>query len=162
MSLACDVTGFYPPDISVRWLRVKENESEEDITDGAELWGPLQTLPRTFRAKALLKDLREMAREAEIVCRVMHCSLLKPIHRVWRNTRYVKQQIYQFIYLFIYIFMHCSLLKLIHRVWRNTRIRKTTDLSVYLLIYLYLCTAPCRSPSTESGETLVYVKQQIY
>ncbi len=104
MSLACDITGFYPPDISVRWLRVKENESEEDITDGAELWGPLQTLPRTFRAKALLKDLRETAREAEIVCRVMHCSLLKPIHRVWRNTH----------------------------------IRKTTDLSVYLLIYLYI------------------------
>ncbi len=118
MSLACDVTGFYPPDISVRWLRVKENESEEDITDGAELWGPLQTLPRTFRAKALLKDLREMAREAEIVCRVMHCSLLKPIHRVWRNTR----------------------------------ICKTTDLSVYLLIYLYiyaLLPAEAHPPSLE-------------
>ncbi|XP_058649408.1 uncharacterized protein si:ch211-180a12.2 isoform X2 [Onychostoma macrolepis] len=93
VSFACDVTGFYPPDISVRWLRVKANESEEEITDGAELWGPLQTQPRTFRAKAFLKDLRETARGAEIVCRVMHCSLLKPIHRVWRSTRIVAPSI---------------------------------------------------------------------
>ncbi|XP_043086888.1 uncharacterized protein si:ch211-180a12.2 isoform X2 [Puntigrus tetrazona] len=83
--LTCDLTGFYPPDISVRWLCVNVNESEREISDGAELWGPLQTLPRTFRAKALLKDLRETER-AEIVCRVSHCSLLKPIERVWRNT----------------------------------------------------------------------------
>ncbi len=121
MSLACDVTGFYPPDVSVRWLRVDEREEdgEREITDGAELWGPLLTLPRTFRAKALLKDLRETERGAEIICRVMHCSLLKPIHRVWRNTHISKQQqIYLFIfifiiiiiiYLFIYLFIHLFL-----------------------------------------------------
>ncbi|KAL1263786.1 hypothetical protein QQF64_004141 [Cirrhinus molitorella] len=99
VALACDITDFYPPEISVRWLHAKANESEEDedsereIRDGAELWGPLQTLPRTFRAKALIKELLETRRRGEIVCRVMHCSLLKPIDRVWRNTHTVAPSI---------------------------------------------------------------------
>ncbi|XP_073684834.1 uncharacterized protein [Garra rufa] len=99
VTLACDITDFYPPEISVRWLHVKENENEEqedserDIRDGAELWGPLQTLPRTFRAKALLRELHETTRREEIVCRVTHCSLLKPIDRVWTNTHIVAPSI---------------------------------------------------------------------
>lgn len=92
MTLACDITGFYPPEISVKWLHVKGNEIEEgedregEIKAGAELWGPLQTLPRTFRAKALLKELDDTVRGGAIVCRVAHCTLLKPAERVWRNT----------------------------------------------------------------------------
>lgn len=43
LTLACGMTGFCPPEISVQWLRVEGNESDEDsereITDGAEIWG---------------------------------------------------------------------------------------------------------------------------
>ncbi|RXN22500.1 microtubule-associated futsch-like protein [Labeo rohita] len=99
VTLACDITDFYPPEISVRWLHVNGNESEEEegsereIRDGAELWGPLQTLPRTFRAKALLQELHETTRGGDIVCRVTHCSLLKPVDKVWRNTQMVAPSI---------------------------------------------------------------------
>ncbi|XP_051770102.1 uncharacterized protein LOC127523438 isoform X3 [Ctenopharyngodon idella] len=99
LTLACDITGFYPPEISVKWLHVKGNEIEEgedsegEIKAGAELWGPLQTLPRTFRAKALLKELDDTVRGGAIVCRVAHCSLLKPAERVWRNTHIVAPSI---------------------------------------------------------------------
>ncbi|XP_056102006.1 tyrosine-protein phosphatase non-receptor type substrate 1 isoform X4 [Rhinichthys klamathensis goyatoka] len=99
LTLACDITGFYPPEISVTWLHLKGNEMEEgedsegEIREGAELWGPLQTLPRTFRAKALLKALDDTARGAEIVCRVAHCSLLKPVERFWRNAHMVAPSI---------------------------------------------------------------------
>ncbi|XP_016368830.1 uncharacterized protein LOC107708966 [Sinocyclocheilus rhinocerous] len=99
LTLACDITGFYPLEISVKWLHLKGNWTEEgedrerEIKEGAELWGPLQTLPRTFRAKALLKELDEMAWGDEIVCRVTHCSLLKPIERVWKNTHIVAPSI---------------------------------------------------------------------
>uniref|UniRef100_A0A8C1L4K1 Si:ch211-180a12.2 n=1 Tax=Cyprinus carpio TaxID=7962 RepID=A0A8C1L4K1_CYPCA len=99
LTLACDITGFYPLEISVKWLHLKGNWTEEgegrerEIKEGAEFWGPLQTLSRTFRAKALLKELDETARGGEIVCRVTHCSLLKPIERVWRNTHIVAPSI---------------------------------------------------------------------
>lgn len=99
LTLACEITGFYPPEISVKWLHSKGNEiedgddSEEEIKDGAEVWGPLQTLPRTFRAKALLKDVNEMTRGGQIICRVSHCCLLKPVDRVWRNTHTVAPSI---------------------------------------------------------------------
>ncbi|XP_039513601.1 tyrosine-protein phosphatase non-receptor type substrate 1 isoform X4 [Pimephales promelas] len=99
LTLACDITSFYPPEISVKWLRLKGTEIEEgedsegEIREGAELWGPLQTLPRTFRVKALLKELDETARAAEIICRVAHCSLLKPVERFWRNAQMVAPSI---------------------------------------------------------------------
>ncbi|XP_077080776.1 uncharacterized protein LOC143733095 isoform X4 [Siphateles boraxobius] len=99
LTLACDITGFYPPEISVKWLHLKGNEIEEgednegEIREGAELWGPLQTLQRTFRAKALLKVLDGTVRGGEIVCRVAHCSLLKPVERFWRNAHMVAPSI---------------------------------------------------------------------
>ncbi|XP_073671998.1 uncharacterized protein [Paramisgurnus dabryanus] len=95
LTLACEITGFYPPEISVKWLHVKGNVAEEgeeskvEIKEGDELWGPLQTLPRTFRANAFLKEVDETIRGDEIICRILHCSLMKPIERVWRNTHMV-------------------------------------------------------------------------
>lgn len=92
MTLACDITDFYPNEISVKWLHitghaiVDEEESKVEMKEGAELWGPLQTLPRTFRAKAILKNVDKNMGGGEIVCRVAHCSILKPIERVWKNT----------------------------------------------------------------------------
>ncbi|XP_067285304.1 uncharacterized protein si:ch211-180a12.2 isoform X2 [Pseudorasbora parva] len=99
LTLACDITGFYPPEISVKWLHLRGNrieegeDSEREIKAGAELWGPLQTLPRTFRAKALLKALDDRERGGEIVCRVTHCSFLKPVERVWKNAHIVAPSI---------------------------------------------------------------------
>ncbi|KAL6474966.1 hypothetical protein MHYP_G00160060 [Metynnis hypsauchen] len=94
LSLACDITGFYPPDVSVKWLKRGTSEGlEKDIEEAAEkeegvkgvseVWGPIQTQPRTFRATAVLKEVEE---GGEIVCRVEHCSLQEPIERVWRRT----------------------------------------------------------------------------
>lgn len=92
LTLACDITDFYPPEISVKWLHLTghaiedKEESNVEMKEVAELWGPLQTLPRTFRAKAILKNVDKTMRGGEIVCRVAHCSILKPIERVWKNT----------------------------------------------------------------------------
>nr|XP_055031415.1 uncharacterized protein si:ch211-180a12.2 isoform X2 [Misgurnus anguillicaudatus] len=99
LTLACEITGFYPPEIFVKWLHVKGNVAEEgeeskvEIKEGDELWGPLQTLPRTFRANAFLKEVDETMRGDEIICRILHCSLMKPIERVWRNAHMVAPSI---------------------------------------------------------------------
>ncbi|XP_051959413.1 uncharacterized protein si:ch211-180a12.2 isoform X1 [Xyrauchen texanus] len=99
LTLACDISDFYPPEISVKWLHLKGNKSEEgegssqEIKKGAEVWGPLQTLPMTFRAKAFLKEVDKTMRGGEIICRVKHCSLLNPIEKVWRNPHLVAPSI---------------------------------------------------------------------
>ncbi|XP_057215228.1 uncharacterized protein si:ch211-180a12.2 isoform X2 [Triplophysa rosa] len=91
LTLACDITDFYPPEISVKWLHLTgyviedKEETKVEIMEGSELWGPLQNLPRTFRTKAILKNVDKTIRGGEIMCRVSHCSLLKPIERVWKN-----------------------------------------------------------------------------
>ncbi|XP_056626494.1 uncharacterized protein si:ch211-180a12.2 isoform X2 [Triplophysa dalaica] len=91
LTLACDIIDFYPPEISIKWLHLTEyviedeEETKVEIKEGCELWGPLQNLPRTFRAKAILKNVDKTIRGDEIICRVSHCSLLKPIERVWKN-----------------------------------------------------------------------------
>ncbi|KAJ8245865.1 hypothetical protein GJAV_G00261140 [Gymnothorax javanicus] len=86
--LGCEITGFYPPDISVSWWRITEEQEEEEIGDGGDLWGPLLTHPSTCRATATLRQERSEKRGGEktkIACRVMHCSLEEPIERQWEN-----------------------------------------------------------------------------
>ncbi|KAG9267402.1 hypothetical protein AMEX_G18237 [Astyanax mexicanus] len=102
LTLTCDISDFYPPDVSVKWLRRGRNEGdeqeveeagaegEEGVKGAAEVWGPIQTQPRAFRATALLKEvenvLKEMEEGGEIVCRVEHCALQEPVERVWRKN----------------------------------------------------------------------------
>ncbi|XP_066521720.1 uncharacterized protein si:ch211-180a12.2 [Hoplias malabaricus] len=99
LSLACDITSFYPPDISIKWLKRRRIEDEEDFEKVAEseVWGPIQSEARTFRATAILKELedglKEMEEGREVVCRVEHCSLEEPIERVWRKTHFVAPSI---------------------------------------------------------------------
>ncbi|XP_062330178.1 uncharacterized protein si:ch211-180a12.2 [Osmerus eperlanus] len=85
--LGCDITGFYPADISVTWLRLGEGEEddrEEEPEEGGELWGPVLTHPDVYRASATLR--REGRRGGGgVICRVEHCSLDEPIERCWRN-----------------------------------------------------------------------------
>ncbi|XP_016516541.1 uncharacterized protein LOC103152329 isoform X2 [Poecilia formosa] len=91
-TLGCEITDFYPPNISVTWLKLRDGEEddrEEEVIEGGELWGPIQTEPRLFRATATLKRkpiLQEKRdRGGGITCRVQHCSLKEPIERHWRN-----------------------------------------------------------------------------
>uniref|UniRef100_A0A3P8SR47 Ig-like domain-containing protein n=1 Tax=Amphiprion percula TaxID=161767 RepID=A0A3P8SR47_AMPPE len=91
-TLGCEITDFYPPNISVTWLKLREGEQddrEEEVIEGGEMWGPIQTLTRLYRATATLKrrptnqDIKD--RRGGIICRVEHCSLHEPIVRHWRN-----------------------------------------------------------------------------
>ncbi|XP_063048739.1 uncharacterized protein si:ch211-180a12.2 [Engraulis encrasicolus] len=124
--LSCDVTGFYPPELSVTWLQLKrteersedmerrKGEEEEDddddddeedeerveVTEGTELWGPLLTEPRTFRATAVLQGAEPGRSKVKgegpieaVVCRVDHCSLQAPVERLWRRAHTVPPSI---------------------------------------------------------------------
>ncbi|XP_071395811.1 uncharacterized protein [Centroberyx affinis] len=93
LTLGCDITGFYPPNLSVTWLKLREGEQddrEEEVMEGGEVWGPIQTHPRLYRATATLRrrgtNQEKKERGGGIVCRVEHCSLLEPIERHWRNV----------------------------------------------------------------------------
>ncbi|XP_072228972.1 uncharacterized protein [Leuresthes tenuis] len=91
-TLGCAITDFYPPNISVTWLKLRggeEDDREEEVIEGGEVWGPIQTDPRLFRMTATLKrrtthqEIKD--RRGGIICRVEHCSLNQPIERQWRN-----------------------------------------------------------------------------
>ncbi|XP_056152658.1 uncharacterized protein si:ch211-180a12.2 [Lampris incognitus] len=93
LTLGCDITGFYPPDILVTWLRLREGEQddgEDEVIEGGELWGPMQTHAKKYRATATLQ--REGVKEERkqrgggVVCRVEHCSLSEPVERRWRDV----------------------------------------------------------------------------
>lgn len=87
--IGCKVTGFYPPDISVSWWRITEEQNEEEIVECGDIWGPLLTHPSTYRATATLREETSDKRGREntrIVCRVMHCSLQEPIEKQWQNS----------------------------------------------------------------------------
>lgn len=93
LSLGCEMTDFYPPNITVTWLKLREGERddrEEEVMAGGEMWGPVQTHPRLYRATATLKrkatsqDKKE--RGGGVMCRVEHCSLQEPIEKQWRSV----------------------------------------------------------------------------
>lgn len=93
LTLGCEITDFYPPNISVTWLKLREGEQddrEEEVIEGGEMWGPIQTHPRVYRATATLKrratNQEKKEKRGGIICRVEHCSLQEPIERHWRNV----------------------------------------------------------------------------
>lgn len=96
LTLACRLLGFYPPEIAVKWLKQSNNgEMEIKKEEGlVEVWGPIQTQLRTFRATAVLTEvengLKDVDKDGKIVCRIEHCSLLEPIERVWTNSQFGK------------------------------------------------------------------------
>ncbi|XP_026170959.1 uncharacterized protein LOC113135282 isoform X2 [Mastacembelus armatus] len=95
LTLGCEITDFYPPNISVTWRKLREGEQddrEEEPVEGGEMWGPMETCPRLYRATATLKRKatnQEKERGGGIICRVDHCSLQEPIERHWRNNNIV-------------------------------------------------------------------------
>ncbi|KAK5850787.1 hypothetical protein PBY51_001634 [Eleginops maclovinus] len=99
-TLGCEITDFYPANISVTWLKLREGEQddrEEEVIEGGEMWGPVQTQQRLYRATANLKrtatnqDKKE--RGGGIICRVEHCSLQEPIEKRWSNVDIVAPSI---------------------------------------------------------------------
>ncbi|XP_018533870.1 uncharacterized protein si:ch211-180a12.2 isoform X2 [Lates calcarifer] len=100
LTLGCEITDFYPPNISVTWLKLREGEQddrEEEVIEGGEMWGPIQTHPRVYRATATLKrratNQEKKEKRGGIICRVEHCSLQEPIERHWRNVDIVAPSI---------------------------------------------------------------------
>lgn len=99
--LGCEITDFFPPKISVTWLKLRdgeEDDGEEEVIEGGEIWGPIQTQPRLFRTTATLRRTaanqgKKEKRGGRIVCRVEHCSLQEPIQRHWRNVDIVAPSI---------------------------------------------------------------------
>lgn len=67
-----------------------QDDREDELIEGAELWGPVQTQPNLYKATATLRrrpsNQEKHQREAGIICRVQHCSLQEPIERLWRNV----------------------------------------------------------------------------
>ncbi|XP_076007856.1 uncharacterized protein LOC143001896 [Genypterus blacodes] len=93
VTLGCEITDFYPPNISVTWLKLRDRERddrEEEVIEGGEVWGPIQTHPTLYRATATLKRKgtgeERKERRGGIVCRVEHSSLLEPIEKHWNNA----------------------------------------------------------------------------
>lgn len=95
LNLGCEIADFYPPNVSVTWLKLRdgnqddEEEEGEEVIEGGEIWGPVQTHPRLYRATATLKrrgtNLGIKERGGGVICRVEHCSLLEPIERHWKS-----------------------------------------------------------------------------
>ncbi|XP_054625422.1 uncharacterized protein si:ch211-180a12.2 isoform X2 [Dunckerocampus dactyliophorus] len=92
LTLGCQITDFYPPNVTVTWLKVREGEqddSEDDIMEGGELWGPMEIKPRLYRTMATLRttaNQEKRQRGGGIKCRVEHPSLHEPIERLWKNV----------------------------------------------------------------------------
>lgn len=94
LTLGCEITDFYPPNVTVTWLMLREGEQddgEQEVLEGGEVWGPVQTHPRVYRATATLRRhatgrQRKPRGGGGIVCRVEHCSLLEPLEKHWRNV----------------------------------------------------------------------------
>lgn len=92
-TLGCEITNFYPPKISVTWLKLRDGEQddrEEEAFEGGEMWGPIETHPRRYRTTATLTrrttNQEKRERGGGVVCRVDHCSLLRPIEKHWRHA----------------------------------------------------------------------------
>ncbi|XP_077406780.1 uncharacterized protein LOC144038291 isoform X2 [Vanacampus margaritifer] len=99
LTLGCEITDFYPPDITVTWLKVRGGErddSEDEVMEGGELWGPVEVHPRLHRTTATLRtanNREKRQRGGGIKCRVEHLSLQEPIERLWRNVDIVAPSI---------------------------------------------------------------------
>ncbi|XP_048871781.1 uncharacterized protein si:ch211-180a12.2 [Brienomyrus brachyistius] len=85
VTLQCEITGFFPPEISITWWE----DGEQEIMEGKDSWGPLLTDGSTYRLTATLRigqcETKVEKSERDIVCRVMHCSLQEPIEKHWRQ-----------------------------------------------------------------------------
>lgn len=102
LNLGCEITDFYPPNVSVTWLKLRDgdqDDGEEEVIDGGEVWGPVQTHLRLYRATATLKrravNLGKKERGEGVICRVVHCSLPEPIERHWKSIELGKRSLLQ-------------------------------------------------------------------
>ncbi|XP_061823748.1 uncharacterized protein [Nerophis lumbriciformis] len=92
LTLGCEITDFYPPDVTVTWLKVRKGErddSEDQVMEGGELWGPMEIQPRLYRTTATLRTTAHQEKKQRgdrIKCRVEHASLHEPIERFWKNV----------------------------------------------------------------------------
>ncbi|XP_077481363.1 uncharacterized protein LOC144092444 isoform X1 [Stigmatopora argus] len=99
LTLGCEITDFYPPDIAVTWMKVRGGErddSEDEVMDGGELWGPVEIHPRLYRTTATLRTAPNREKRQKgggIKCRIEHLSLQEPIERLWRNVDIVAPSI---------------------------------------------------------------------
>ncbi|XP_069011765.1 uncharacterized protein [Embiotoca jacksoni] len=99
-TLGCEITEFFPPNITVTWLKLREGQEddrEDEVIEGGEVWGPIQTHTRLYRATATLKrratNEEKKDKRGGIICRVEHSSLHEPIERHWRNADIVAPSI---------------------------------------------------------------------
>lgn len=93
LNLGCEITDFYPPNISVTWLKLgkgEKDDTEEEVIEGGEIWGPVETHTRLYRATATLKRRTSTQEKKErgggVICRVEHTSLVEPIEKHWRGV----------------------------------------------------------------------------
>ncbi|XP_037135011.1 uncharacterized protein si:ch211-180a12.2 isoform X1 [Syngnathus acus] len=99
LTLGCEITDFYPPDVTVTWLKVRggeQDDSEDEVLEGSEMWGPVEIQPRLYRTTATLRtanNREKRQRGGGIKCRVEHISLQEPIERLWRNVDIVAPSI---------------------------------------------------------------------
>uniref|UniRef100_A0A3Q3VTE4 Ig-like domain-containing protein n=1 Tax=Mola mola TaxID=94237 RepID=A0A3Q3VTE4_MOLML len=81
LTLGCEITDFYPPKISVTWLKLREGEQddrEEEVIEGGEV------ATAALKRRATFQEKKE--RGGGIICRVEHSSLLDPIEKHWKSV----------------------------------------------------------------------------
>nr|ADT65179.1 MHC class II antigen beta chain 2 [Meleagris gallopavo] len=74
--LACFVTGFYPPEIEVKWFQNGQEETERVVSTDV-----IQNGDWTYQVLVVLET--GPRRGDSYVCRVEHVSLRQPISRLW-------------------------------------------------------------------------------
>ena len=74
--LACYVTGFYPPEIEVKWFLNGREETERVVSTDV-----MQNGDWTYQVLVVLETVPR--RGDSYVCRVEHASLRQPISQAW-------------------------------------------------------------------------------
>lgn len=74
--LACYVTGFYPPEIEVKWFQNGREETERVVSTDV-----MQNGDWTYQVLVVLETVPR--RGDSYVCRVKHASLRQPISQAW-------------------------------------------------------------------------------